>query len=74
MVNAALLLASSKPADGRVVLAIGLVMLTVSVVEIVARTRRPTTAGWLVRVWAGRVFAIAVWLLMIAAGVKLLIR
>ncbi len=63
-----LLFATSRSPDGRLVLAIGLVFLAASVAELVVSSRRPHARPQ-ASAWAGRLFAIAVWLLMIVAGI-----
>jgi len=70
--EAAILLATSRHPDGRGAVIIGSVMLVVSIVEAVSNRKTTETAGQKIRIWAGRGFAIAVWLLMIVAGILLL--
>jgi hypothetical protein len=69
-----LVFAGSKPPDGGAVLAIGLVMLVISIVEIVVSRQRPARVSWPIGALAGRLLVITVWVMMIVSGTNILLR
>ena len=74
MINEALLIATSQRPNGWAVLSFGSAMFLATVLEIIVNCRRQASTGWKFRAWVGRVFAIPVWLLMVIAGIKILLR
>jgi hypothetical protein len=70
----ALLIATANRPNGTVLVVIGSVLLAISVFEILFSKRKFRYATSAAIGWAGRCFAIAVWVLMIVSGISYLRR